>query len=183
MCTVHFLTLLLHFCTILLLKLYWCIWWAACSSRLFQKESIYWLDSLNMLENWQTTLSPDGFISFDARAIWRCDQSCSIQNNIGVISSKFINKFVQKCHCYYTLLDQSIPLVTITSIVSLPTEQLWLWTLTPEFYMWTQKIICIYLWNVGIIWWAHNYHIRHNIYNIVKIILINTDRNILEDSS
>ena len=27
------------------------------------------------------------------------NQSCSILNNIGVISSKFINKFVQKCQC------------------------------------------------------------------------------------
>ena len=52
-------------------------------------------------------------------------QSCSIQNNIGVIFSKFINKFVDKCQCYYTLLDQSIPLVTVTSDVSLLTEQLW----------------------------------------------------------
>ena len=41
-------------------------------------------------------------------------QSCSIKNNISVISSKFINKFVQKCHCYNTLSDQSIPLVTVT---------------------------------------------------------------------
>ena len=53
-------------------------------------------------------------------------QSCSIQNNIGVISSKFINKFVWKCHCCHTLSDQSIPLVTVTSVVSLLTEQLWL---------------------------------------------------------
>ena len=35
----------------------------------------------------------------------RPSQSFSIQNNIRVISSKFINKFVQKCQCYYTLLD------------------------------------------------------------------------------
>ena len=52
-----------------------------------------------------------------------CSQSCSILN-ISVISSKFINKFVQKCHCYHTFSDQSIPLVTVTSIVSLLTEQL-----------------------------------------------------------
>ena len=51
-------------------------------------------------------------------------QSCSIQNNIGVVSSKFINKFVHKCQCYYPSLDQSIPLVTVTSDVSLLTEQL-----------------------------------------------------------
>ena len=33
---------------------------------------------------------------------------------------------MQKCQCYYTLLNQSIPLVTVTSVVSLLTEQLWL---------------------------------------------------------
>ena len=46
-------------------------------------------------------------------------QSCSIKNDISVISSK-----LQKCQCYYTLSDQSIPLVTVTSVVSLLTEQL-----------------------------------------------------------
>ena len=51
-------------------------------------------------------------------------QSCSIQNNIGVISSKFINKLVQKCQCYYPSSDQNIPLVTVTSVLSLLTEQL-----------------------------------------------------------
>ena len=57
---------------------------------------------------------------------FRLTQSCSIQNNIGVISSKFINKFVQKCHCYHALSDQNIPLVTVMSVVSLLTQQLWL---------------------------------------------------------
>ena len=32
-------------------------------------------------------------------------QSCSILNDISVISSEFINKFVQKCQCYYTFSD------------------------------------------------------------------------------
>ena len=53
-----------------------------------------------------------------------CCQSCSILNNISVISPKFINKFMQKCQCYYTFSDQSIPLATVTSVVSLLTEQL-----------------------------------------------------------
>ena len=53
------------------------------------------------------------------------DQSCSILNNISVISSKFIDKFAQKCQCYYTFSDQSIPLVTVTSLVSLLTEPFW----------------------------------------------------------
>ena len=38
--------------------------------------------------------------------------------------NEFINKFVQKCQYYYTLSDQSIPLETVRSIVSLLTEQL-----------------------------------------------------------
>ena len=36
----------------------------------------------------------------------------------------FINKFVQKCQYYYTLLNQSVSLVTVTSIVFLLTIQL-----------------------------------------------------------
>ena len=54
-------------------------------------------------------------------------QSCYVLNDTGVISSKFINKFVQKCQCYYTLTDQSIPLVAVTSVISLQTEQLWIY--------------------------------------------------------
>ena len=50
-------------------------------------------------------------------------QSCSILNNIVVTSSKFINKFEQKCQSY-NFSDQSIPLVTVTLVVSLLTEQL-----------------------------------------------------------
>ena len=64
-----------------------------------------------------------------------CIQSCSIQNNISVIFYKFINKFVQKCQCYYTLSNQSIPLVTVTSVVSLLTEHLWLHSI---FFEWCQ---------------------------------------------
>ena len=36
-----------------------------------------------------------------------------------------VQQFVQKCQYYYTLSDQSIPLVTVRSNVSLLTEQLW----------------------------------------------------------
>ena len=36
------------------------------------------------------------------------DSKLLIKNNVGVISSKFINKLVQKCQCYYTFLDSSI---------------------------------------------------------------------------
>ena len=43
-------------------------------------------------------------------------QSCFLLNYISVISSIFINKFVQKCQYYYNLLDQSVPLVTVMSI-------------------------------------------------------------------
>ena len=59
-------------------------------------------------------------------------QSCSVLNNTVVIASKFINKFVQKCQCYYTFLEQSNPLVAVTSVVSLLTEQLCLTTLWLE---------------------------------------------------
>ena len=52
------------------------------------------------------------------------NQNCSIQNSLSVISFIFINKFVQKCHYSYTLLDKSIPLVTVMSVVSSLTEQL-----------------------------------------------------------
>ena len=51
-------------------------------------------------------------------------QSCFLLNYISVISSIFINKFVQKCQYYYTLSDQNVPLVTVTSVVSLLTIQL-----------------------------------------------------------
>ena len=52
-------------------------------------------------------------------------QSCFLLNYISVITSKTINKFVQKCQYYYTLSDQSVLLVTVTSVVSLLTKQLW----------------------------------------------------------
>ena len=53
-------------------------------------------------------------------------QSCFLLSYISVISSMFTNKFVKKCQYYYTLLEQSVPLVTVTSVVSLLTKQLWL---------------------------------------------------------
>ena len=62
-------------------------------------------------------------------------QSCSILNNVSVISSKFIKIFVQKCQHYYSLLDQIIPLVTVMSVVSLLTEQLCGLLTKPELYM------------------------------------------------
>ena len=40
-------------------------------------------------------------------------QSCFLLNYISVISSIFINKFAQKCQ-YSTLMDQSVPLLTVT---------------------------------------------------------------------
>ena len=41
-------------------------------------------------------------------------QSCFLLSYISVISSMFTNKFVKKCQYYYTLLEQSVPLVTVT---------------------------------------------------------------------
>ena len=52
-------------------------------------------------------------------------QSCFLLNSISVISSIFINKFVQKCQYYHTLTNQSILLVTVMSGLSLLTKQLW----------------------------------------------------------
>ena len=49
-------------------------------------------------------------------------QSCFLLNYLSVISSIFI-EFVQKCQYYYTLSGQSVPLVTVTSVVSLLTKQ------------------------------------------------------------
>ena len=43
-------------------------------------------------------------------------QSCILLSYISVISSKFINKCAQKCQ-YFTLMDQSIPLITVMSLV------------------------------------------------------------------
>ena len=39
-------------------------------------------------------------------------QSCILLNDVSVISSKFINKFAQKCQ-YFTLMDQNVPLITV----------------------------------------------------------------------
>ena len=61
------------------------------------------------------------------RAIWDLlqVQSFFLLNYISVISSMFIVKFVQKCQYCYTLFNQSILLVTVTSAsVSLLTKQL-----------------------------------------------------------
>ena len=75
------------------------------------------------LLTWPVLLKVKNFMNRRFSAI--VNQSCPILNNINVISSKFINKFVQKCQCNYTFSDQSIPLVTVISVVSLLTEQLW----------------------------------------------------------
>ena len=56
-------------------------------------------------------------------------QSCILLNYISVISSIFINKFAQKCQ-YFTLMDQSVPLITVTSLVYLGRNPLWLCLLT-----------------------------------------------------
>ena len=44
-------------------------------------------------------------------------KGCFLLNYISVITSMFINKFVQKCQYYYTLSDLSVPLVTVTAVV------------------------------------------------------------------
>ena len=54
------------------------------------------------------------------------DQCCILLNYIIVISSKFINKFAQKWQ-YFTLMDQSVPLTTVTSLVCLGRNWLCFW--------------------------------------------------------
>ena len=50
-------------------------------------------------------------------------QSCILLNYISVISSIFINKFAQKCQ-YFALMDQSVPLISVTSLVYLGRDPL-----------------------------------------------------------
>ena len=51
--------------------------------------------------------------------------SCFVSIDLTVTRGTLVRKFVQKCQYYNALLDQSIPLVPVRSIVSLLTEQLW----------------------------------------------------------
>ena len=72
----------------------------------------------NIMEKLKTTIGMAiSIVSFQCRG-----QSCFILNYIGGISSIFINEFVQKCQYYYTLSDQSVPLVTVRSVFSLLTK-------------------------------------------------------------
>ena len=51
-------------------------------------------------------------------------QACSVSIDLTVTRGTLVQKFFQKCQYYYALLDQSVPLVTVRSTVSLLTEQL-----------------------------------------------------------
>ena len=51
-------------------------------------------------------------------------QTCILLKCISVISSIFINKFAQKCQ-HSTLMDGSVPLITVTSLVSFRRIQVW----------------------------------------------------------
>ena len=52
-------------------------------------------------------------------------QGCIFLTCLSVISSKFIQKFAQKCQ-YFTLIDQSVPLYNFYITFYLRTNQLWL---------------------------------------------------------
>ena len=52
-------------------------------------------------------------------------QGCILLTSLSVISSKFIQKFAQKCQ-YFTLIDQSIPLDNFYITFYLRTNHLWL---------------------------------------------------------
>ena len=93
-------------------------------------------------------------------------------NNIGVISSKFINKFVQKWQCYYTLSDQSIPLVTVTSVVSLLTEQLWFHLQKKQRYNYSDvTTYCFSFISKVTLFWdffeCRNYYFLHIVFDVV----------------
>ena len=65
------------------------------------------------------------WLSPDLLLIW--SQGCILLTYLSVISSKFIQKFTQKCQCF-TLIDQSVPLDHNFYITFyLRTNQLWLW--------------------------------------------------------
>ena len=51
-------------------------------------------------------------------------QGCILLTYLSVISSKFIQKFAQKCQ-YFTLIDQSVPLYNFYITFYLRTNQLW----------------------------------------------------------
>ena len=58
--------------------------------------------------------------------IWLASKLYSLKSYIRVISSISINKFSQKCRYYYTLMDQSVTLITVTSLFYPLTIQYWL---------------------------------------------------------
>ena len=51
-------------------------------------------------------------------------QDCILLNYLSVISSQSIQNFSQKCQ-YFTLIDQSVSLITVASLVYLGRNQLW----------------------------------------------------------
>ena len=55
---------------------------------------------------------------------WHYVQGCILLTSLSVISSKFIQKFAQKCQ-YFTLIDQSVPLDNFYITFYLRTNQLW----------------------------------------------------------
>ena len=86
----------------------------------------YWIQYCNLQQHIKLLTSSisevGGWICLGSMLLFT--QSCFLLNYISVISSRFIHKVVQKCQCYYTLLVQRVPLVTVTSVVSLQTKQL-----------------------------------------------------------
>ena len=84
------------------------------------------------------TLSEDIFESLDEESLEkfvekfhlnpaiRRTQGCILLTYLSVISSKFIQKFAQKCQ-YFTLIDQSVPLYNFYITFYLRTNQHWVW--------------------------------------------------------
>ena len=57
--------------------------------------------------------------------LFHCAQGCILLTYLNVISSKFIQKFAQKCQ-YFTLIDQSVPLYNFYITFYPRTNQLWI---------------------------------------------------------
>ena len=91
----------------------------------WDKSRVKWDNSRKSTQKMWTYIRWGNWISLSF--LMNFVQSCILLKS--VISSIFINKFDQKCQ-YFTLMDQSVPLITVTSLVYLGRNPLWLCLLT-----------------------------------------------------
>ena len=93
----------------------------------WDKSRVKWDNPQNSTQKMWTYIRWGNWISLSF--LMNFVQSCILLNYVSVISSIFINKFDQKCQ-YFTLMDQSVPLITVTSLIYLGRNRLWLCLLT-----------------------------------------------------